>query len=99
MIIEDDYDAKFRYDRDSIGALQGLAPDGVVCLDSVSKSLAPVLRLGWIISPVGLTDALARARRITDRGSPGLDQVALAIHEGIATLGAILRPMTGTRPS
>ena len=78
-IIEDDYDAEFRYDRDPVGALQGLVPDRVVSLGTVSKSLAPVLRLGWIISPPGMTGALARAKQITDRGSPGLDQLALAI--------------------
>jgi len=78
-IIEDDYDAEFRYDRNPVGALQGLAPDRVASLGTVSKSLAPVLRLGWIISPRGLIGALTRAKQITDRGSPGLDQLALAI--------------------
>ena len=79
MIVEDDYDAEFRYDRDPVGTLQGLAPDRVVALGTVSKSLAPVLRLGWIASPPGLAATLARAKQITDRGSPGLDQLALAI--------------------
>jgi len=78
-IIEDDYDAEFRYDREPVGALQGLAPDRVVALGTVSKSLAPVLRLGWIASPPRLTEALTRAKQITDRGSPGLDQLALAL--------------------
>jgi GntR family transcriptional regulator / MocR family aminotransferase len=78
-IIEDDYDAEFRYDRDPVGALQGLAPDRVASLGTVSKSLAPVLRLGWIMSPPSLTGTLTRAKQITDRGSPGLDQMALAI--------------------
>jgi GntR family transcriptional regulator/MocR family aminotransferase len=79
VIIEDDYDAEFRYDRDPVGALQGLAPDLVITLGTVSKSLAPVLRLGWIASPARLTEALTRAKQITDRGSPGLDQLALAL--------------------
>jgi GntR family transcriptional regulator/MocR family aminotransferase len=48
-IIEDDYDAEFRYDRQPVGALQGLAPDRVVTIGTVSKSLAPVARLGWIV--------------------------------------------------
>ena len=78
-LIEDDYDAEFRYDRDPIGALQGLAPDRVVALGTVSKSLAPALRLGWIISPSALAGALISAKQIADRGSPGLDQLALAI--------------------
>jgi len=79
IIIEDDYDAEFRYDRDPVGALQGLAPDRVVALGTVSKSLAPVLRLGWIASPPALSAALGRAKQLTDRGSPGLDQLALAL--------------------
>src|SRR5215471_5848055 len=58
VIIEDDYDAEFRYDREPVGALQGLAPDLVVALGTVSKSLAPVLRLGWIASPPRLTGPL-----------------------------------------
>jgi GntR family transcriptional regulator/MocR family aminotransferase len=78
-IIEDDYDAEFRYDRDPVGALQGLAPDRVVALGTVSKSLMPALRLGWIASPPGLALALAYAKQTIDRGSPSLDQVALAL--------------------
>ena len=78
-IIEDDYDAEFRYDRNPVGALQGLVPDRVISLGTVSKSLAPVLRLGWIMSPPGLTGALTGAKQLADRGSPGLDQLALAI--------------------
>ncbi len=78
IIIEDDYDAEFRYDRDPVGSLQGLAPDCVISLGTVSKSLAPTLRLGWLIAPDRLLDALARGKRIADRGSPGLDQLALA---------------------
>ncbi|MCW2905950.1 MAG: GntR family transcriptional regulator [Actinomycetia bacterium] len=77
-IIEDDYDAEFRYDRDPVGTIQGLAPDRVVALGTVSKSLAPALRLGWIVSPPALVSELARAKHGTDRGSPGLDQLALA---------------------
>ena len=79
LIIEDDYDAEFRYDREPVGTIQGLAPDRVAALGTVSKSLAPALRLGWIVSPPSLTGALARAKQVTDRGSPGLDQLALAI--------------------
>jgi GntR family transcriptional regulator / MocR family aminotransferase len=78
-IIEDDYDAEFRYDRDPVGAIQGLAPSRVIALGTVSKSLAPVFRLGWIACPPMLTAHLAEAKRLADRGSPGLDQLALAI--------------------
>ncbi len=79
VIIEDDYDAEFRYDRDPVGALQGLAPGRVAALGTVSKSLAPALRLGWIAAPPALAATLARAKQVTDRGSPGLDQLALAL--------------------
>lgn len=78
VIIEDDYDAEFRYDSDPVGSLQGLAPDHVVNLGTASKSIAPVLRLGWIVSPFAMTTELTKAKDITDRGSPGLDQFALA---------------------
>lgn len=78
VIIEDDYDAEFRYDRDPVGSLHGLAPDRVISLGTVSKSLAPALRLGWLIAPDNLLDALAHGKQVADRGSPGLDQLALA---------------------
>ncbi|HEY8285571.1 MAG TPA: PLP-dependent aminotransferase family protein, partial [Chloroflexota bacterium] len=77
-IIEDDYDAEFRYDRQPVGALQGLAPDRVATIGTVSKSLAPVVRLGWIVGAPWLAEAVAREKGLDDRGSPGLDQVALA---------------------
>ncbi len=77
-IIEDDYDAEFRYDRQPVGQVQGLAPDRVVVLSSVSKTLAPALRIGWIVCPPRLAEAIARDKHLDDRGSPGLDQVALA---------------------
>ncbi|MFB9681583.1 MocR-like pyridoxine biosynthesis transcription factor PdxR [Streptosporangium vulgare] len=77
-IVEDDYDAEFRYDREPVGALQGLAPDRVALLGSVSKSLAPALRLGWILCPPRLSADVARQKRLADRGSPVLDQFALA---------------------
>jgi GntR family transcriptional regulator/MocR family aminotransferase len=77
-VVEDDYDAEFRYDRDPVGALQGLAPDRVFALGTVSKSLAPALRIGWVLGPAGLAADIARHKRLTDRGSPTLDQLALA---------------------
>ncbi|GGM44693.1 PLP-dependent aminotransferase family protein [Dactylosporangium sucinum] len=78
VIVEDDYDAEFRYDREPVGSLQGLAPDCVISLGTVSKSLAPALRLGWIVAPGRLLPALAHGKRLADRGSPGVDQLALA---------------------
>jgi GntR family transcriptional regulator / MocR family aminotransferase len=77
-IVEDDYDAEFRYDREPVGALQGLAPDRVATLGTVSKSLAPSLRLGWIVCPPALADEVAEEKRRSDRGSPGLDQLVVA---------------------
>ncbi|MFC0432675.1 PLP-dependent aminotransferase family protein [Kutzneria buriramensis] len=79
VIIEDDYDAEFRYDREPVGSLQGLGPDCVVSLGTVSKSLAPALRLGWLVAPERLLGALAHSKLVTDRGSPSLDQLALAL--------------------
>jgi GntR family transcriptional regulator / MocR family aminotransferase len=78
FLVEDDYDAEFRYDRDPVGALQGLMPDRVALLGTASKSLAPALRLGWILSPARLLEALTEDKRLSDRGSPTLDQLALA---------------------
>jgi GntR family transcriptional regulator/MocR family aminotransferase len=78
VVIEDDYDAEFRYDREPVGAVQGLAPDRVVVLGTVSKSLAPAVRLGWVLAPGWLLAAVADEKRLGDRGSPVLDQLALA---------------------
>jgi GntR family transcriptional regulator/MocR family aminotransferase len=77
-IVEDDYDAEFRYDRAPVGALQGLAPDRVALLGTVSKSLAPALRLGWLVCPPALLETVTEEKRLSDRGSPGLEQLALA---------------------
>ncbi|MGW4563006.1 MocR-like pyridoxine biosynthesis transcription factor PdxR [Streptomyces sp. NPDC004561] len=77
-VVEDDYDAEFRYDRQPVGGLQGLAPDRLVSIGTVSKSLAPALRLGWLLSPPALSAPLTALKRIADRGAPTLDQLALA---------------------
>lgn len=78
LIFEDDYDAEFRYDGEPVRALQGIAPDRVVQLGTVSKTLAPALRLGWLVAPGRLVDALEREKRFADDFSPALDQLALA---------------------
>ena len=78
LIIEDDYDAEYRYDRTPIGAIQGLAPDRVIYAGSSSKTLAPGLRLGWLLAPHALIPALADAKEAADRGSPILEQLAFA---------------------
>ncbi|WP_020545120.1 PLP-dependent aminotransferase family protein [Nonomuraea coxensis] len=77
-VLEDDYDAEFRFDRDPVGCLQGLAPDRVVLSGSVSKALAPGLRLGWVAAPPELAEEVRRARGELDLGSPVVDQYALA---------------------
>ncbi|NUT32278.1 MAG: PLP-dependent aminotransferase family protein [Hamadaea sp.] len=77
-IVEDDYDAEFRYDREPVGAIQGLAADRVVYIGTASKALAPTLRLGWMLCPGGLAAAIAELKHRIDRGSPGLDQLTLA---------------------
>jgi GntR family transcriptional regulator/MocR family aminotransferase len=78
FVIEDDYDSEFRYDREPVGVLQGLAPDRVFAIGTVSKSLAPAVRLGWVVVPPPLVDAVAAEKRISDRGSSGLDQLTVA---------------------
>jgi GntR family transcriptional regulator / MocR family aminotransferase len=78
FIVEDDYDSEFRYDREPVGVLQGLAPDRVFTIGTVSKALAPAVRLGWVLVPPSLVDAVAEEKRISDRGSSGLDQLAVA---------------------
>ena len=77
-IIEDDYDAEFRYDRDPVGMVQGLIPERVINIGTVSKSLAPTLRLGWLLCPPGLVEEIAELKIRADRGSPGLQQLVLA---------------------
>jgi GntR family transcriptional regulator/MocR family aminotransferase len=79
IILEDDYDAEFRYDRQPIGSLQGLAPDLVVYGGSCSKTLAPALRLGWLVLPSSLIAELHADDPSSPAGTPPtIDQLALA---------------------
>jgi GntR family transcriptional regulator / MocR family aminotransferase len=77
IVIEDDYDGEFRYDRQPVGALQGLDPERVVYAGTASKTLAPGLRLGWLIVPAALLDDVIGAKRLAG-ATHTLDQLALA---------------------
>jgi GntR family transcriptional regulator / MocR family aminotransferase len=78
IIVEDDYDVEFRYDREPVGTIQGLAPDRVISIGTVSKTLAPAIRLGWMVCPPALTETLMREKHLADRGSSLLDQLTVA---------------------
>ncbi|MET7651699.1 MULTISPECIES: PLP-dependent aminotransferase family protein [unclassified Streptomyces] len=78
FVVEDDYDGDFRYDRAPVGALQGLDPERVAYTGSVSKSLAPGLRLGWLLVPEALAETVVERKRTMDLGHPTLDQALFA---------------------
>ena len=78
LIVEDDYDGEFRYDRHPVGAIQPLAPDRVAYVGTASKTLAPGVRLGWLVAPAGWLDDLVAAKAINDGQSSSLDQLTLA---------------------
>jgi GntR family transcriptional regulator/MocR family aminotransferase len=82
LVIEDDYDSEYRYDRGPLGVLQGVSPEHVVLIGSLSKSLAPGARLGWMVGPPSWRETLEESRRSIDIGVSVLVQ---------ATFGEFLR--------
>lgn len=91
LVIEDDYDAEFRYDRQPIGAVAGLDPDRVVYLGSVSKTLAPALRMGWLVAPAALLEPIGEV--FAGFGRSALEQHALATFIAIGDYDRHLRRM------
>jgi GntR family transcriptional regulator/MocR family aminotransferase len=95
IAIEDDYDAEYRYDRAAVGALQGLDPDRVVYAGSASKTLAPALRLGWLVVPRSLLESVGNEKLIADRGTARIEQLAFADFLNRGELDRHLRRMRG----
>jgi GntR family transcriptional regulator/MocR family aminotransferase len=95
LVIEDDYDAEFRYDRAPVGALQGLDSERVAYGGSGSKVLSPLLRLGWLALPAALVDDVVDAKLHLDLAAPGLEQLALA---GFLDSGDLTRHLRRIRP-
>jgi GntR family transcriptional regulator/MocR family aminotransferase len=78
IAIEDDYDAEFRYDRAPVGALQGMDPERIVYAGTASKTLAPAMRLGWLVLPPKLLGVVQQQQRLMDFGVSRIEQHAFA---------------------
>ncbi|MGR8010877.1 MocR-like pyridoxine biosynthesis transcription factor PdxR [Streptomyces hypolithicus] len=78
LVVEDDYDGEFRYDRQPVGAVQGLDPEHVVLIGSVSKALSPTLRIGWMVLPERLLDDVVAAKGEREQWSSATEQLTLA---------------------
>jgi GntR family transcriptional regulator/MocR family aminotransferase len=94
LVIEDDYDAEFRYDRKPVGAVQGLDPGRVAHVGTASKTLAPGVRLGWMSPPPDLVEEVRMRKVLADSGSPAVDQLALA---GLLSTGEYERHVVRAR--
>jgi GntR family transcriptional regulator/MocR family aminotransferase len=94
FVLEDDYDAEYRYDRAPVGALQGLDPQRVAYMSSISKTVAPALRVGWLVAPPALAEAIEREKLADDRGTPVLTQLGLAV---LLERGALDRHIRSSR--
>ena len=93
LIVEDDYDVEYRFGRDPVASLQGLAPDLVAFVGTTSKTLAPALRLAWVVPPSHLIDDVEDALLVTGVTPPTLDQIAMASFIEEAVLERHLRSM------
>ncbi|MGH3735495.1 MAG: PLP-dependent aminotransferase family protein [Micromonosporaceae bacterium] len=91
LIVEDDYDAKHRYDRPPVPALRSILAEQVFYTGSVSKLLAPALRIGWALVPARYRDAMVAAKRNADLGNAALPQLVLAELMGSGGLERHLR--------
>jgi GntR family transcriptional regulator/MocR family aminotransferase len=78
LIIEDDYDGEFRYDRQPLDAVQALAPEHIVYAGTASKSLVPGLRLAWLVLPARLVDEVVGLKAETGALSSSIEQLTLA---------------------
>jgi GntR family transcriptional regulator/MocR family aminotransferase len=78
LVIEDDYDGEYRYDRQPVGAVQGMAPQSVAYAGTASKTLAPGLRLAWMVLPDRLIGPVTEAKRYADAHTGSLGQLTLA---------------------
>src|SRR5260370_21850236 len=78
VVIEDDYDGEFRYDRRAVGAMQALAPEHVIYAGTASKTLAPAVRLAWLVVPGPLLPDIVSAKSLTDRHGSRLDELTVA---------------------
>lgn len=77
-VVEDDYDAEHRYDRPPVPALWGSAPERVFHCGSVSKLLAPGIRIGWLLPPLDFAEEIFETKRQIDLGNPVIAQLVLA---------------------
>ncbi|GAA3891942.1 PLP-dependent aminotransferase family protein [Streptomyces lacrimifluminis] len=93
LILEDDYDGEFRYDRRPVGAVQGLDPERVIHLGSVSKSLSPALRLGWMVLPERYVEPVLALKGEREGWASALDQLALADFLGSGSYDRHVRRM------